>query len=117
MSESAYWTTEQVAQFLGVSPQAVYDSRARNKFPGNRGVRRGKRLMFDSETIEQGARAVEEGIDPDSPETTNNVNTAILWELGGIHKTLRAIHNELRALAPYKVAYTVNTTVMGEEEE
>ena len=92
-----YWTTEQTAEYLGVSPQAIYDSRARNKFPGNRGKRRGKRLLFSAEAIEQGREAVEQGIDPDAPETTNDVNSAILWALQGIKRTLDAMHNELRA--------------------
>jgi hypothetical protein len=96
VADVTYWTTEQVAEHLGVETQSVYESRRRGLFPGNLGVRRGRRLMFPSDAIEAGAQAVSEGVDPDSGETTNDVNTAILWALQGIKKTLDAMHNEMR---------------------
>jgi len=115
----SWWTTEQVAEYLEVTEQAVYDSRRRHKFPGNRGHRRGKRLMFDSDAIEAGKQAVEEGRDPDAPETTEDPTEAILWALGGIHETLRAIHNELRAQRPqyFDVELLETTTIEVEMEE
>lgn len=96
----SYWTTEQVAEYLGVDVAAVYDSRRSNEFPGNRGTRRGRRLMFPSEAIEEGRRAVEEGRDPDEGRTTNDVNTAILWTLQGIEAKLAAILKELERQRP-----------------
>lgn len=113
----SWWTTEQVAEYLGVTEQAVYDSRRRQKFPGNRGSQHGRRLMFSSEAIEAGKQAVEAGEDPDAPETTDNATQAILWALSGIHTTLRAIHNELRAQRPqYFVGELLTYETKGEEE-
>jgi hypothetical protein len=114
MSET-WWTTEQVMEYLGVSRQAIYDSRARGKFPGNRGHRRAKRLLFPAHEIEEGKAMVDAGDDPDPErETTNDPTVAMLWQLQAIHKTLRAIHNELRAQRPI-IGY-LDTTTEGEEE-
>jgi hypothetical protein len=109
-----WWTTEQVMEYLGVTRQAIYDSRARNKFPGNRGHRRSKRLLFPADQIEEGKRLVEAGEDPDPIEETHDPTVAMLWQLQAIHKTLRAIHNELRAQRPI-IGY-LDTTTEGEEE-
>lgn len=114
----SWWTTEQVAEYLGVTEQAIYDSRRRKQFPGNRGSQRGRRLMFPSEAIEAGKLAVEEGRDPDTPDTTDDATTAILWALEGIHKTLRAIHNELRAQRKQpEDHYTVTVNASGINDE
>lgn len=116
-----WWTTEQVMEYLGVSRQAVYDSRARNKFPGNRGHRRSKRLLFPAEEIERGRAMIEAGEDPDPIEETADVALATLWQLQAIHKTLRAIYNELRAQRPVWVELvteeTTEITIEIEEEE
>lgn len=87
-------------EYLGVSRQAVYDSRARNKFPGNRGHRRSKRLLFPAEEIEKGRVLVEAGEDPDLPEEiTADVEVAILWALGGIERKLGRIAHSLDVIA------------------
>lgn len=84
------WTTEQVADYLSLTAQDVYESRRRGAYPGNLGIRRGRKLLFPSDQV----------MNPPEEETTNDPTTAILWALDGIHKTLRAIHNELRAQRP-----------------
>lgn len=113
----SWWTTEQTAEYLGVSTQSIYDSRTRNKFPGNRGSRRGRRIMFPSEAIEAGKLAVEAGEDPDAARTIDDPTEAILVALGGIHDTLRAIHNELRAQrGTFYTAELVTYETTGEEE-
>jgi hypothetical protein len=113
----SWWTTEQVTEYLGITRQAVYDSRARDKFPGNRGSRKSSGdLRFPSEAIEQGKALVDAGENPDRPETTDDGTTAILWALEGIHKTLRAIHTELRKPQNRAEAYVDMWTATGEEE-
>jgi hypothetical protein len=117
-----WWTTEQVCEFLRIDRQSLYDSRARGKFPGNRGHRRGKRLLFPASEIEEGKALVEAGDDPDLPDETADPTVAMLWQLQAIHKTLRAIHTELRGQRPI-IGYldttieNVNTTFESEEEE
>lgn len=81
------WTTEQVADYLSLTAQDVYESRRRGAYPGNLGIRRGRKLLFPSDQV----------MNPPEEQATSDPTTAILWALDGIHKTLRAIHNELRA--------------------
>ena len=85
-------TTEEVAEALGMTVKEVYESRRRNEWPGNLGRRRGRNLIFP------------EDLTPQEPETTTDPTTAILWALEGIHKTLRAIHTELRGQGPQWLA-------------
>lgn len=107
-----WWTTEDVAEFLEITTQQVYESRRRSEYPGALGQRRGRSLAFLRSQVEAG---------PQEPETTNDPTTAILWALEGIHKTLRAIHTELRAQRPVYFDVVVDevteTTIEIEEEE
>jgi hypothetical protein len=82
------WTVEEVAEFCEITVGQVYESRRRKEYPGVLGRQRGRRLLFPQDLVEAG---------PQEPEVTDDVNTAILWALQGIKKTLDAIHNELRA--------------------
>lgn len=86
-----YWTTEQVAEFLGITPEQVYESRRRKEYPGNIGTQRGRRLMFDAEKVQAG---------PQVAQTTNDPLEALLWTAQGIEAKLVEIINELRAQRP-----------------
>lgn len=79
------WTTEQVAEHLGITVDEVYASRRNNTFPGNLGVRRGKRLVFNPEQIKN----------PPKEESTDDVQVAILWELQAHTQLLRRIIQEV----------------------
>jgi hypothetical protein len=100
-----WWSTEDVAEFLEIEPQQVYESRRRNEYPGNLGQRRGRSLAFLRSQVEAG---------PQEPNTTSDPTTALLWALSGIHETLRAIHTELRKQAPVYFEGELETT---EEED
>jgi len=105
----SFWTTEDVADFLDITVAQIYESRRRKEYPGVLGRQRGKRLLFPQDLVEAG---------PGEPEITDDVNTAILWALQGIKKTLDAIHNELRAQRPiYYPAEWDTLTISGEGEE
>ena len=107
------WTIEEVAEFCEITVGQVYESRRRKEYPGVLGRQRGRRLLFSQDLVEAG---------PGEPETTDDVNTAILWALQGIKRTLDAMHNELRAQRPQWVELvteeTTETTIewTGEEE-
>lgn len=106
-----WWSTEDVADFLGITAQQVYESKRRNEYPGVLGQRVGRMTRFKRSEIEAG---------PQEPETTNDPTQAILWALEGIHTTLRAIHNEQRAQRPHWVELSIEDVVTveieGEEE-
>lgn len=86
-----YWTTEQVAEFLDITVEQVYESRRRKEYPGNIGTNRGRRLMFDAEKVQAG---------PEVAQTTNDPLEALLWTTQGIEAKLVEIINELRAQRP-----------------
>jgi hypothetical protein len=106
------WTIEEVAEFCEITVGQVYESRRRKEYPGVLGRQRGRRLLFSQDLVEAG---------PGEPETTDDVNTAILWALQGIKRTLDAMHNELRAQRPRyfdgELLETITTTVDVEMEE
>jgi hypothetical protein len=81
-----FWTTEQVAAHLDTTTQKVYQSRRNGDWPGNVGKMRGRALKFRSDLIESG---------PPTAETTDDVQTAILWTLQGIESKLGKILQEL----------------------
>jgi hypothetical protein len=85
-----FWTTEQVADHLGIDPQTVYETRRRGAFPGNVGTRRGRRLLFRSDLIEAGPSEME----------TEDPLVALLWTAQGIETKLVEIINELKAQRP-----------------
>lgn len=76
------WTTEQVAEHLGITVDEVYTSRRRGDFPGNLGVRRGKRLVFNPDQVEN---------PPEKDGTTSDVMLAVLWELQAHANLLRRV--------------------------
>jgi hypothetical protein len=104
------WTIEEVAEFCEITVGQVYESRRRKEYPGVLGRQRGRRLLFSQDLVEAG---------PQEPEVTDDVNTAILWALQGIKKTLDAIHNELRAQRSHPLAthYLATLETIGDEEE
>lgn len=125
-------TTEDLAEELGATPQAIYESRRRKEYPGKLGHRQGRRLIFHRSEVNDWLESVPQQItdgtgvvlrwmtDPayGEGETTENATQAILWALNGIHTTLRAIHNELRAQRPtYLPAELITMNVTGGEEE
>lgn len=79
-----WWTIEQTAQHLGMTVEQVRDTRRRKVWPGNVGVRQGKRLRFDPRRIEAGP--------PDEPEHTDDVATATLWMMEDMRNLLGQIH-------------------------
>jgi hypothetical protein len=89
--KAEFWTTEQVADHLGITVKDVYESRRRNEFPGSIGTNRGRRLLFRSDLIESG---------PQEPKTTSDPLEAILWGLNAIEKQLGEILKELRNQRP-----------------
>lgn len=115
----SWWTTEQVAEYLGVTEQSIYESTRRKEFPGNLGVWRGKRKMFPSEAIEAGKALVDAGEHPDSPDTTNDPVEAILWTAQGIEAKLAQILAEMRGNRPTFFSPELIEEIMttGEEEE
>ena len=110
----AYWTIEEVADFLDITVAQVYESRRRKEYPGALGKMQGRRLRFNSEKVEAG---------PESAESTEDVQTAILWTLQGIEAKLGKILAELVAQRPQYfnlvTTETVETTIEieGDEEE
>ena len=110
MSDGSFWTIEEVAEFLEITVGQVRESRRRKEYPGVLGRQRGRRLLFPRDLVEAG---------PQEPEVTEDPTTAILWALGGIHETLRAMHNELRAQRPqyFDVELLETTTIEMEMEE
>ena len=107
------WTIEEVAEFCEITVGQVYESRRRKEYPGVLGRQRGRRLLFPQDLVEAG---------PQEPEVTDDVNTAILWALQGIKKTLDAMHNELRAQRHQAIAiptydWVHETMTIGDEEE
>jgi hypothetical protein len=85
-----WWSTEDVAEFLEIEPQQVYESRRRNEYPGNLGQRRGRSLAFLRSQVEDG---------PQEPKTTSDPVEALLWTAQGIEAKLGRIHDELRTLS------------------
>lgn len=126
-----YITTEDLAADLNTTRQVIYETRRRNDYPGRLGHRRGKRLMFQRSEITDWLESVPKittdgtgvvmGWETDPAygdgETTNDANTAIVWALEGIKKTLDAIHNELRAQRPqYLTGELLTYETRGEDE-
>lgn len=123
-------TTETLAEELGTDRQVIYESRRRGQYPGILGHRQGKRLMFYRSEVNDWLESVpkivtdENGVirrwETDTAygegETTNDANTAILWALGGIQETLRAIHNELRVQRPVALDVASHVFVTGDED-
>lgn len=85
-----FWTTEQVAEHLGITIKEVYESARANRFPGNLGKQRGRRKLYRSDLILAG---------PQEPKTTSDAVEAILWVLNDMQRTLGGIHTELRRMA------------------
>jgi hypothetical protein len=85
-----YWTTEQVAEYLGLTVQQVYESSRRGEWPGNVGKQRGRRNLFRSDLIQSG---------PQEPKTTSDPVEALLWTAQGIEAKLGEILTILRPLA------------------
>lgn len=83
---SEFWTTEQVAEYLGVDVSHVYRTRRNGEWPGVVGRNRGRRLLFHSDVIEAG---------PQEPDTTTDPLEAILWTLQGIEEKLGQMLVEL----------------------
>lgn len=81
-----FWTTEQVAEHLGIEVREIYQSRRNGDWPGIVGTQRGRRLLFRSDLIEAG---------PQETESTEDVTVAILWTLQGIEAKLGKILTEL----------------------
>lgn len=82
------WTTEEVADHLGLTVDEVYASRRRSEYPGNLGIRRGKRLVFDEDRVKAGPQL--------EPEVTTDTLEAILWELQAHTQLLRRLTQEVR---------------------
>lgn len=99
----AMWTTQQVADHLGLTVEEVYRSRREQRFPGNLGVRRGRRLMFDPDHI----------TNPPTQESTTDPLVAALWEIKGVRKVVNKIDREVQALRAH-LAQDANLT--SEEE-
>lgn len=99
----AMWTTQQVADHLGLTVEEVYRSRREQRFPGNLGVRRGRRLMFDPDHI----------ANPPTQESTTDPAVAALWEIQGVRKVVNKIDREVQALRAH-LAQDANLTL---EEE
>lgn len=97
------WTTQQVADHLGLTVEEVYRSRREQRFPGNLGVRRGRRLMFDPDHI----------TNPPTQESTTDPAVAALWEIQGVRKVVNKIDREVQALRAH-LAQDANLTL---EEE
>lgn len=97
------WTTQQVADHLGLTVEEVYRSRREQRFPGNLGVRRGRRLMFDPDHI----------ANPPTQESTTDPAVAALWEIQGVRKVVNKIDREVQALRAH-LAQDANLTL---EEE
>lgn len=89
------WTTEEVAEYLGITVQQVYESSRRGEWPGRVGKQRGRRKLYNSDLIQAGSQ---------EPETTNDPATAILWALSGIHETLRNLERLAQAQARARLA-------------
>lgn len=100
------WTTEQVAEHLDLTVDDVYRTRRENKYPGNLGVRRGRRLMFDPVLVEN----------PPEPETTNDPTVAVLWELQAQTRLLHQIIHEVRGLRDMTLETIEETTIEIEQE-
>lgn len=78
------WTTDQVANYTGLTVAEVYASRRRGDFPGVLGFRRGRALLYDAEKVRN----------PPEPEVTSDPIVAILWELQAQTRLLhQIIHN------------------------
>ena len=88
MPKAEFWTTEQVAEHVGITVAEVYQSRRRGDWPGNVGTNRGRRLLFRSDLIESG---------PVEPDTTNDPLVALLWTAQGIEAKVGEILAELSA--------------------
>lgn len=97
-----YWTTEQVADHLAITPAQVYESRKRKEYPGNLGRLRGRRLMFDAAQVQNG---------PTEPETLT-WEEAVIEELRGISKRL----DKLIAIQPQYVELVTEETTVEEEK-
>ena len=103
----AYWTIEEVADFLDITVAQVYESRRRKEYPGVLGKMQGRRLRFDQEKVEAG---------PESAGSTEDIQTAILWTLQGIEAKLGKILTELVAQRPQYVQLVTTETTTTEEE-
>jgi hypothetical protein len=77
--KAEFWTTEQVAEHLGITVKDVYESARANRFPGSLGTQRGRRKLYRSDLILAG---------PQEPKTTSDPVEAILWTVQGIEAKL-----------------------------
>jgi hypothetical protein len=84
-----WWTIEQTAEHLGMTVDQVRATRRRREWPGNVGVRMGKRLRFDRERILAG---------PVVPEHTDDAATAAVWLLEDIRNLVGQIHGAVADL-------------------
>lgn len=104
----AFWTIEEVAEHTGLTVTQVYESRRRKEWPGVIGTQRGRRLMFDADRVKAGPEAV-------ASQTTDDVQTAILWTLQGIESKLGLILKELRLQRP--VYFTTTEENDGQDQD
>lgn len=104
--KAEFWTTEQVAEHLGITVKEVYESARANRFPGNLGTQRGRRKLYRSDLILAG---------PQAPRTTSDPVEAILWTVQGIEAKLAEILKELRK--PLVIEETTAYAIDIEEKE
>lgn len=109
--KAEFWTTEQVAEHLGLTVKEVYETARTNRFPGNLGTQRGRRKLYRSDLIIAG---------PQEPKTTSDPVEAILWTVQGIEAKLADILKELRIQGPWitgELLTTIEETTTEIEEE
>ena len=102
-----FWTTDEVAEHLGMTVAQVYESRKRKEYPGDIGKQRGRRLLFNADLVRAG---------PTTAQTTNDPLEAILWTLQGIEKKLGQIVVELQVRHADQYFTAVLSTTTEEEE-
>lgn len=86
-----WWTTEQVAEHVGMTVEQVYVTRRRKEWPGVLGVRQGRALRFDAELVQAG---------PGETEHTDDTAIVTVWLLEDLRNSVRELRTaveEVRA--------------------
>lgn len=107
--KAEFWTTEQVADYLGITVQQVYESSRRGEFPGSIGKQRGRRKLYNADLVQAG---------PQEPKSTSDPLEALLWTAQGIEAKLAEILTELRkpvVVEETTTEYTVE--IEGDDDE
>jgi hypothetical protein len=98
-------TTEAAAEYLGVTVLDIYESRRRNQPPGTLGVRRGRRLVWRQDDLDQFLS----GENPQPQDETFGSLDALVLEMRGVNRRLDAILAVLQRFDGATITYETTT--------